>query len=51
MNDKEKIEILENLVKAKDDLLACYRLNRRPFEKLFSKLEELQNKLNPGAKT
>jgi len=40
-----KIEKLGELVKAKNELLACYRIGRRAPEKLLNKLERLREAL------
>jgi hypothetical protein len=33
--------LLRELVKAKDEYIACYKTGKRPSEKLFAKLERL----------
>ena len=38
----EIIGELERAVRAKDDLLVCYRLGKRPSEKIFSALERFK---------
>jgi hypothetical protein len=34
-------DMLRNLIKAKDEYIACYKTGKRPTEKLFAKLEKL----------
>lgn len=34
-------DMLRELVKAKDEYIACYKTGKRPTEKLFAKLEKL----------
>lgn len=40
---------LRELVKAKDQYIACYKTGRRPTEKLFATLERLTALLFPSA--
>ena len=43
---KAENERLKELVDAKDELLVCYRLGKRPTEKLLLKLEKLKGQDN-----
>ena len=42
----KRCKILEKLLKAKDELLICYRIQKRPSERLWNELERYKNKLD-----
>lgn len=45
MNKDEKIKLLEETVTAQIELLCCYRVGKRPTEKLLDTLSRCKKKL------
>ena len=50
MKKCKRCEILEKLLKAKDELLICYRIQKKPPERLWNDLERYKKQLEQAGR-